>query len=216
MERALQTIRTSELFPNSWNTNVVSPDNQHKIEESIKRLGMFKPLICRTLEDGKIEILGGQHRWEAAKSLGIEQVPIVNLGIIDDKRAKEISLVDNSRYGTDDGLKLSELLRELDDISEYMPYSEAELNQIFNSAQVDLDALDFEETDDDLEQRVEELSRKSPTYQIMRFKVPLDDVPMVQGVIEGIIKKKGFSGSDSLTNAGDALVFLCGGEKNET
>ena len=113
-KQAIQTIKTSELNPNSWNTNIVSPDNQQKIEESIRRFGMFKPLVCRTLENGQIEIIGGQHRWEAAKALGIEIVQIVNLGVIDDKKAKEISLVDNGRYGSDDALRLADLLKNLD------------------------------------------------------------------------------------------------------
>lgn len=217
MEHAVRTIKISDLFPNPWNTNVVSPENQNKIEESIKRFGMFKPLVVRTLDDGRLEILGGQHRWEAAKTLGIEQVEVVDLGRIDDKRAKEISLVDNSRYGSDDGLKFSELLRELDDVEDYLPYSEADLNQIFSAAQVDFDAIGLdEESDEELEKRVEELTRKAPEFQMMRFKVPLADAELVKGVIEGIIKLQGLKDSDSLVNAGDALVFLCGRLKDET
>ena len=217
MEHAVRTIKISDLFPNPWNTNVVSPENQSKIEESIKRFGMFKPLVVRTLDDGRLEILGGQHRWEAAKALGIEQVEVVDLGKIDDKRAKEISLVDNSRYGSDDGLKFSELLRELDDVEDYLPYSEADLNQIFSAAQVDFDAIGLdEESDEELEKKVEELTRKAPEFQMMRFKVPLADAELVKGVIEGIIKLRGLKDSDSLVNAGDALVFLCGRLKDET
>lgn len=217
MEHAVRTIKISDLFPNPWNTNVVSPENQSKIEESIKRFGMFKPLVVRTLDDGRLEILGGQHRWEAAKALGIEQVEVVDLGKIDDKRAKEISLVDNSRYGSDDGLKFSELLRELDDVEDYLPYSEADLNQIFSAAQVDFDAIGLdEESDEELEKKVEELTRKAPEFQMMRFKVPLADAGLVKGVIEGIIKLQGLKDSDSLVNAGDALVFLCGRLKDET
>ena len=217
MEHAVRTIKISDLFPNPWNTNVVSPENQSKIEESIKRFGMFKPLVVRTLDDGRLEILGGQHRWEAAKALGIEQVEVVDLGKIDDKRAKEISLVDNSRYGSDDGLKFSELLRELDDVEDYLPYSEADLNQIFSAAQVDFDAIGLdEESDEELEKKVEELTRKAPEFQMMRFKVPLADAELVKGVIEGIIKLQGLKDSDSLVNAGDALVFLCGRLKDET
>ena len=113
MEQSIQTIKISELFPNPWNTNTVAPDNQAKIEASIKRYGMFKPLICRTLDDGRLQIVGGEHRWEAAKAIGIQEVPIVNLGKIDDKRAKEISLIDNSRYGTDDSLKPAEVLNSM-------------------------------------------------------------------------------------------------------
>lgn len=217
MEQSIQTIKISELFPNPWNTNTVAPDNQAKIEASIKRYGMFKPLICRTLDDGRLQIVGGEHRWEAAKAVGIQEVPIVNLGKIDDKRAKEISLIDNSRYGTDDSLKLAEVLKELDDVSEVMPISNKELEEIFSATTIDLDALDKveEEADEEAEETVEELTKSKPTTQVMRFKVPVADAEFVQNVINGICKLQGFTGSDSLTNAGDALVFLCHGARNE-
>lgn len=217
MEQSIQTIKISELFPNPWNTNTVAPDNQAKIEASIKRYGMFKPLICRTLDDGRLQIVGGEHRWEAAKAVGIQEVPVVNLGKIDDKRAKEISLIDNSRYGTDDSLKLAEVLKELDDVSEVMPISNKELEEIFSATTIDLDALDKveEEADEEAEETVEELTKSKPTTQVMRFKVPVADAEFVQNVINGICKLQGFTGSDSLTNAGDALVFLCHGARDE-
>ena len=216
MEQSIQTIKISELFPNPWNTNTVAPDNQAKIEASIKRYGMFKPLICRTLLDGRLQIVGGEHRWEAAKAIGIKEVPIVNLGKIDDKRAKEISLIDNSRYGTDDSLKLSEVLKELGDVTEVMPISNKELEEIFAATTIDLDALDkVEEADEEAEETVEELTKSKPTTQVMRFKVPVADAEFVQNVINGICKLQGFTGSDSLTNAGDALVFLCHGARDE-
>lgn len=217
MEQSIQTIKISELFPNPWNTNTVAPDNQAKIEASIKRYGMFKPLICRTLDDGRLQIVGGEHRWEAAKAVGIQEVPIVNLGKIDDKRAKEISLIDNSRYGTDDSLKLAEVLKELDDVSEVMPISNKELEEIFSATTIDLDALDQveEKADAEAEEAIEEITKSKPTTQVMRFKVPVADAEFVQNVINGICKLQGFTGSDSLTNAGDALVFLCHGARDE-
>ena len=123
---------------------------------------MFKPLVCRTLENGQIEIIGGQHRWEAAKALGIETVQIVNLGVIDDKKAKEISLVDNGRYGSDDALRLADLLKELgsaDDIAQYMPYSIGDLSQFYSASSIDLDSLSMDESDEEVEAKVEELTK---------------------------------------------------------
>lgn len=217
-KQAIQTIRTSELNPNPWNTNVVSPDNQAKIEESVKRFGMFKPLVCRTLEDGTVEILGGQHRWEAAKALGIEEVQIVNLGQIDEKTAKEISLVDNGRYGSDDLGRLADLLQDLgtaDDLSEYMPYTVTDLNQFFTTSTIDLDALSMDDDNEEVEEAVKELTSDVQKYRVMRFKVPLEDAELVQGVIDGVAQLQGFTGSDSLTNAGDALVYLCRARRDE-
>lgn len=63
-------------------------------------------------------------------------MPVINLGKISDKKAKEIGLVDNGRYGADDTLRLAELLEELGDMKElssFMPYDSGELESIFSA-----------------------------------------------------------------------------------
>ena len=56
--------------------------------------------------------------------MGFEKVPIIDLGRIDDVKAREISLVDNGKYGTEDLGKLAEQLKMLGDTTElasFMP-----------------------------------------------------------------------------------------------
>ena len=205
------TVSPISLKANPWNTNIVSPENEKKIEKSIKRLGLFKPILARELSDGSLEILGGEHRAASAIRLGIESVPVINLGKINDKKAKEISLIDNGRYGADDSLSLSVLLKELGDsleLSEFLPYSESDLNDIFASSDMDLSMLDIDD-DDESPSGAPAQSKPIQTHQIMRFKVPYEDAPIVQAVIESIMKAQGYSGEDSLSNAGHALVHVC-------
>lgn len=206
----IEWVDPSTLKKNDWNTNVVSPDNEAKIEEAIDRFGYFKPILVRTLPNGTKEILGGEHRTDAAIRRG-EQVPIIDLGPLDDVKAKEISLVDNGRYGVDDSLKLAELLGTLgdqDELSSFLPYSDAELTSIFSVSSIDIDDLSLPD-DDDEEPVLPPSAPKVQTHQVMRFKIPLEDVDDVTHVIEEIMKEHGFTESDSLTNAGDALVYLC-------
>lgn len=205
-------ISPSVLKPNPWNTNIVSPENEKKIEKSIKRLGLFKPVIVRELADGTLEILGGEHRAQAAIRLGMAEVPVTNLGVISDKKAKEISLIDNGRYGADDSLQLGLLLEELGnsaELAEFLPYSEADLNEIFSSRALDLDMLDIGDDDELPEMTATAQQKPIQTHQIMRFKVPYEDAPIVQAVIESIMKRQGYTSEDSLTNAGHALVHIC-------
>lgn len=197
------------LVPNPWNTNVVSPDNEAKLESSIKRFGMFKPVVVRELADGTLQIIGGEHRAGAAKRMGIKQIPVVNLGRIDDNKAKEISLVDNGRYGADDTLQLAELLEGLgsaDELASFMPYSETDLASIFSSVNIALDDLDL----DDAEEVAPSLPKEKPlqTHAVIRFKVPVDDQGWIVDLVEKTMKQQKFTESDSLTNAGDALVHL--------
>jgi ParB-like chromosome segregation protein Spo0J len=208
MEIKNLAIDPKKLTKNPWNTNMVDPENQTKLDNSVKRFGMFKPIICRELANGALQILGGEHRVESSIRLGFKEIPIINLGKISDDKAKEISLVDNGRYGIDDTLQLAELLKELgefEDISSYMPYSNDDLNSIFSSTSISLDELELPDSD---ELPILPTSSKVQTHQIMRFKVPMEDAAAVQSVIESIMKTQGFMDDDSLMNAGNALVYL--------
>jgi hypothetical protein len=205
---AIVHVSVNDLKPSPFNVNVVSPDNEAKIDASLKRFGFFKPALCRELDDGGLEIIAGEHRWLAAKRLGHKDIPIINLGKISDSRAKEISLVDNSRYGSDDTLQLAELLEGMDDVAaltSFMPYSDSDIASIFSSVNIALDDLNLDDDDEDSPSSPQE--RPMQTHQIMRFRVPLDDA-WVQKMIEDAMKSQKLTESDSLTNAGDALVYL--------
>lgn len=206
-------VPVSNLVPNSWNTNHVSAENEEKIKESLKRFGMFRPVITRERQDiDQLEILGGQHRWQVAKKLGYETIPVVNLGFIDDKTAKEIGLVDNGRYGEDDAFQLAELLKELgdaDEIMSFMPYTNDEFDNIFQSANIVLD-LDIDDGDEEINplSMTDVLNKSVQTHQVMRFKVPVEDAEAIQKLIEVTMRAQNFTDEDSLANAGNALVHL--------
>lgn len=205
-------LKPSQLRKNSWNTNKVTPENERKIGASLKRNGVFKPIIVRETDEGVYEIIGGQHRWEQAIELGLDKLPVFNLGCIDDKRAKEISLADNARYGTDDTIELAELLKTLDtdELKDFLPYGESDINEIFSS-NIALEELELEEdietkleTPDDLEPVV----KPAKTHTIMRFKVPIADAERITALIATTQKEYGFTEADELTNVGDALVHI--------
>jgi ParB family chromosome partitioning protein len=210
---AAQAVVPVELLkPNPWNTNVVSPENERRLEESLKRFaefgGFFKPVTVRTLPNGTLEILGGQHRWEAARRLGIKEVPIFNVGAISDKLAKEIGLADNGRYGEDDPLALAKLLATVDtkeELAKFLPYSDLDLQNLFSASSIDLDALGL----DGEEQRAPESPARPPaTHQVMRFKVPVEDIAVVTERIEKVMRENNYTAEDSLSNAGAALVHI--------
>lgn len=206
----IMEIAPTALVANPWNTNVVPPDSEKKIAKSLERFGFFKPILARTNAAGALEILGGEHRWRAALDAGYDKVPVINLGTISDERAKEISLVDNGRYGADDTVKLAELLESLGDISDlsqFMPYDSVDIEQIFSASNINFDDLEIDDEGDGQEKP--KPSKKVQEFQIMRFKIPVADAARVQEVVETVMKKHGFTGDDSLTNAGMALVQLC-------
>lgn len=205
---AIQEVPPSNLVANPWNTNHVSPENEAKVRGSLKEFGFFKPIIAREVPGNKLQILGGEHRWKAAVADRMITVPVINLGPISDERAKQISLIDNGRYGIDDATALANLLEELSattDITKFMPYTEQELQSIFSSVEIDLDNLGLDEADDRPPPKIEQAVQ---SHQILRFKVPVADAQKVSETIEAIMKAQKFDKEDSLTNAGNALVWL--------
>ncbi|NIH77410.1 hypothetical protein FHV99_004662 [Ochrobactrum sp. P20RRXII] len=210
------TVSASTLRKNPWNTNIVSADNEAKIRESITRNGLFKPIIVREVAGiAGYEIIGGEHRWEQAIELGHTDVPIVNLGQIDDRHAKEIGIIDNARYGADDTVGLGDILKELgnlDEIQSFLPYGDTDLKLLFTAGEIDLDALGDEATDAETAEAegVEEEVAAKPvkTHTVVRFKISLSDAERVTALVAKTQKTHGYTTEDELTNAGDALIHI--------
>jgi hypothetical protein len=209
------TLPVGELRKNPWNTNKASPEAEAKIRKSIERNGMFKPILVRRVEgQGGYEIIGGEHRWEQAVALGYTEIACANLGLIDTRRAKEIGVLDNARYGADDTLSFAELLKEIGDIGdlqEFLPYGSADLDAIFSASVIALDDLELDENFEKIADEPEAPAPKAPkTHTVMRFKVGLGDAERLTALIASTQKTHGYTAADELTNAGDALVHLLG------
>jgi len=204
-EPVLKSVHTSKLKPNLLYTNAATTENEARIDASFRRLGTFKPIIVRTLDDGSLEILGGEHRWLSAKRLGTDMVSVFNLGVIPDDRAKEISLVDNARYGEDDTLQLSDLLRSLgkaSDLATFLPFTDHDLDLILATPSVALSDLDMPAAP------AADTTRTTPTHQVLRFKIPIEDTAWITAHLTKVMRDQNYSSDDSMTNAGNALVHI--------
>lgn len=206
------------IEPCPWNTNIVSHENEEKLRHSIERHGMFKPVIVRSLDTqfaggGLVyQCIGGWHRCEQAIELGYETVPAIYLGDIDDDKAKEISLIDNARYGLDDTLRLSQVLEDLDlsTIEGFMPWTNRDIEAMTASIAVDIDDLDIDPTMPEEEPDAPEEKSKKPskTHQLMKFRVPIADAARISQLVTAAMKENDFTSEDDMTNAGEALAFL--------
>ncbi|MDD9227933.1 ParB N-terminal domain-containing protein [Aeromonas dhakensis] len=203
------------LVKNKWNPNKMSPEEEAKLRNSLQKHGHVRPILVRTLEDGTLEIVGGEHRVEVSIDLGMTEVPVINLGQISDEDAKRALMIDNSRYGHDDAGLLSELLTGLgsaDELAEWMNMGVDELGALLGASESpeeadllgaldDLDAMD--------EEPLAAPVREIQTHQAMKYKVPVEDSEFVKDTIERIIKEQGITDSDSAIRAGEALLWLC-------
>lgn len=209
-------VEVARLRPNPWNTNSVGAQNFEKLKGSIEKLGFFKPILARELDGGQFEILGGEHRWRAAMEQGISTVPVISVGKISDLVAKQMSLVDNERYGEDDQVALQRLIEEIQSeldyqLSEIAPYDDELAATLARESAIDLEMLDALSRGD--EEPVEKDSREKAErvgaeHQTMRFKVTFDASDRVTETIKSIIKEQAINTGNDMENAGEALVWL--------
>lgn len=214
-------VDTGNLRPNPWNTNSVGTQNFEKLKTSIQKLGFFKPILVRELVDGTFQILGGEHRWRAAIEQGMPTVPVISVGKISDVVAKQMSLVDNERYGEDDQLALQHLIEEIQAdleyrLSEIAPFDDEMAATLARETAFDMDKLEElsrgDETPVEADAR-EKVERLGVEHQTMRFKVTFDAADGVTATIKRIIQEQGINTGSDMEDAGEALVWLADNHK---
>lgn len=150
------------LHPNPWNPNQMSEDMLGKEIESIHRFGFVDPITCREVGLNDYQIIDGEHRWRCAadhsdacvkvkgkytEHVGLRQLPITNLGMIDDHIAKQLTIVLNETRGEAEPKKLGQVLTNLlagepmAELLELLPFTQPQFEELAQLPTVDWGAM---------------------------------------------------------------------------
>lgn len=91
----IKKIPIGDIVPNRFQPRTVFDDE--KIEELARTIhthGVIQPIVLREFEDGKYEIIAGERRWRAMKSLGWEEVPAI-INNLSDAETASVALIEN-------------------------------------------------------------------------------------------------------------------------
>lgn len=155
MSEKLQTVYVdidkltkADYNPRKWDEKALSD-----LKASIQRFGLVDPIILNGAENRKNVVIGGHMRLEAAKVLGIKQVPAVYINLPDIEKEKELNLRLNKNQGEFDFALLANFAEEfLSDIG----FNSEELDSIFDleidnpeifDLQKELDKLDIKKVE---------------------------------------------------------------------
>ena len=129
-------MELSRLKPYSKNAKKHSEKQIKSVAESIKRFGFIQPIVV----DKNNECVIGHCRLEAAKLLGLKEVPTISVENLSDEEVKALRLADNKLNESewDMGLVIEELKGLSDDLFDLTGFDKDVL--ILN----DLDEIDFE------------------------------------------------------------------------
>lgn len=94
-EQNIRDVEVSKIVPNKRQprTNFNEAELQ-ELAASIKEKGILQPLIVRPIASGNFELIAGERRWRAAKTLGLTKVPVV-IRKATDEDSLEIALIEN-------------------------------------------------------------------------------------------------------------------------
>lgn len=91
----LQSLPIEYLQPGQFQPRKdMDSDRLKELADSIKAHGVVQPIVVRTVENGKYEIIAGERRWRAAQIAGLHEVPVVEKQA-SDQAVLAIALIEN-------------------------------------------------------------------------------------------------------------------------
>lgn len=72
-------ISVDRIVPNSWNTNEEDERTFDHLVDDVAETGFIDSLTVVGIDDGNYRIIGGEHRWRAAKAAGEDEIPCLIL-----------------------------------------------------------------------------------------------------------------------------------------
>lgn len=91
MAQKIEMWPCEDLFPYGQNARIHSAEQIEQITESIKEFGFVNPILV----DREQGIIAGQGRLEAAKTLGLTEVPVIFLDHLSDEQKRAYVIIDN-------------------------------------------------------------------------------------------------------------------------
>lgn len=108
-----QTLPTDSITPGSTQPRKdFSPEHLESLVDSIQRKGILQPILVRKKTDGLFEIIAGERRWRAAKTIKLTQVPVIILNC-SNREALEIGLIENLQRHDLNPVEESEAIKRL-------------------------------------------------------------------------------------------------------
>ncbi len=129
------SVPIGQVEPNPWNPNVQDAEIFRVLAQSLKEEGFGEPVLTRRLENGKLQIINGEHRYRLALETGMTHIPVAIVQM-DDLNAKLATIRRNKTRGGLDTIKTAAILRDMrhrmsdDEITMRLGYSTEELNEM--------------------------------------------------------------------------------------
>jgi ParB family chromosome partitioning protein len=111
---AVVQLKINDVEPNvNQPRKSFDDDKLTELADSIKEHGVIQPIIV-TKKDDYYQIIAGERRWRASKKAGLKTIPAI-VRTYDDKKTREVSLIENIQRQNLNPLETAQAIRELMD-----------------------------------------------------------------------------------------------------
>ena len=86
-------------------------DQFNELKASIKEHGFNVPILVRALEDGRYELIDGEHRIQVVTEMGWKEIPAI-ITSTDEKKASILNFLANTARGTQDPIDISRAINK--------------------------------------------------------------------------------------------------------
>jgi hypothetical protein len=184
------TIERADLSVDVLVVNEMNPNKMKKREfdllvDNIEKTGLTDPVLVRPIEDGKYRIVGGHHRFDAAKYLGFTKVPctIIRDPAFDDDAEKFQLVRMNAIRGKLDTQAFFKLYNSMAG-----KYQDDTLQELFGFA----DEKEFQRL-------INQMAKELPKEQQAKFKAAAKEVKTIDGLAKLM--------NEMFTKYGDTLPY---------
>src|SRR6266702_2656856 len=148
---SVQAIPIGQVKPNSGNSRTHSAKQIRQIANSIVAFGFTSPLLVS--EDG--ELIAGHGRYQAAKLLGLANVPVIVVAGLSPAKRRALAIADN-KIAENAGWDRERLAVEIPELTSLLSAEGLDISILgFEPVEIDQLQTDFEEESSDPQDSVE-------------------------------------------------------------
>ncbi|EPG72693.1 ParB-like protein [Leptospira fainei serovar Hurstbridge str. BUT 6] len=136
-------ITIQDILPNPEQPRVFGREEVGDLTESMRRLGLIEPIVVRKVGK-KFQIVAGERRYQAAKSLGWKSIAAVETDASED-RCYEMALAENEKRKSLNPWEVGRAIQYLrkekkktaDEVAKLLGYTERYVKQLSSIARLD-------------------------------------------------------------------------------
>lgn len=188
MDNQIQTVYVpiDKLIKADYNPRKWDEKALNDLKQSIKRFGIVDPAIVNIAPKRKNIVIGGHMRIEAAKGLGIKEMPVVYVNLPDLEKEKELNLRLNKNQGEFD---FSLLANFAEDFLTDIGFDSVDLDEIFDWEDDSPEVFDLKKELEKLD--IKEIQiKKGDVWQLGENRLMCGDSTVQKDVLKLMNKEK--------------------------